>query len=201
MTRLRMLLLAATTTIALAAPATASAEFGFLGDWGSGGGADGQFRTPTYIDVAPDGSVWVAEEDKRVQKFTAGGGYLTHVEVGRFGAGPVATDGAGNVYVGNRDDYRVEKFDANGAPVATIGSGSGSGPGQLQDVCGLDVDAAGNVYVADGRNGYCDSPPRIQKFDPSGNLVKEIKLTAKGDPGSVGDLAVDAAGNIFMTDA
>jgi streptogramin lyase len=198
MTRLRPLLISLATAIALAVPATASADFGFLGDWGGTGSADGQFATPTWLDVAPDGSVWVAENDKRVQKFTPDGKYLTRVEVGRFGAGPVATDGGGNVYVGNKDDYRIEKFDASGNHVATFGAGNGEGPGQLRDVCGLAADAAGNVYVADGRNGYCDSPPRIQKFDPNGNLVKEIKLTAKGAPGGVGDLAVDAGGNILV---
>jgi NHL repeat len=201
MTGIRLLLLPLATTIALAAPATASADFGFLGDFGKAGSGDGQFMTPTYVDVAPDGSVWVAENDKRVQKFTPDGRYLVKVEVGRFGAGPVATDGAGNVYVGNKDDYRVEKFDSNGAPLGTIGSGYGEAPGQLRDICGLDVDDAGNVYVADGRGGYCDSPPRIQKFDLSGNLVKEVKLTAKGDPGSIGDLAVDSAGSIYATDS
>jgi streptogramin lyase len=200
MTRLRSLLLALATTIALAAPATASADFGFLGDFGKSGTADGQFMTPTYVDVAPDGSVWVAENDKRVQKFTPDGNYLAHVEVGRFGAGPVATDGAGNVYVGNKDDYKIEKFDASGAHLATFGTGMGSGPGQLQDVCGLDADAAGNVYVSDGRGGYCDTTPRIQKFDPNGNLVKEIKLIGKTDPDGVGDVAVDAAGNILVAD-
>src|SRR3954470_3846626 len=104
MTRLRLLLTSLVTVVALAAiPASASADFGFLGDWGTTGDQNGQFHTPTYVDVAPDGSVWVAENDKRVQKFTADGQYLTQVQVGTFGAGPVAVDGAGNLYVANMD--------------------------------------------------------------------------------------------------
>src|SRR3954451_7253182 len=125
MTRLRLLLTSLVTVAALAAvPASASADFGFLGDWGSTGDQNGQFHTPTYVDVAADGSVWVAEDDKRVQKFTADGQYLTQVQVGRFGAGPVAVDGAGNLYVGDRDNYQVMKFDPNGAPLTVRSSGS-----------------------------------------------------------------------------
>jgi sugar lactone lactonase YvrE len=123
----------------------------------------------------------VAEDDKRVQKFTADGQYLTQVEVGRFGGGPIAVDGAGNLYVGNPETYQIMKFDPNGAPLGAFG-GQGDAAGQFRYICGLDADGAGNFYVSDGRGGYCDSPPRIQKFDANGNLVKEIKLTAKGAP-------------------
>src|SRR4051794_28902769 len=104
MIRARAVLTSLLALAALAAvPASAAADFGFLGAWGATGDQNGQFHTPTYVDTAPDGSVWVAEEDKRVQKFTADGQYLTQVQVGQFGAGPVAVDGAGNLYVGNRD--------------------------------------------------------------------------------------------------
>lgn len=85
MIRARVLLTSLLALAALAAvPASASADFGFLGDWGTTGDQNGQFHTPTYIDTAPDGSVWVAENDKRVQKFTADGQYVTQVQVGQF---------------------------------------------------------------------------------------------------------------------
>jgi outer membrane protein assembly factor BamB len=200
MIRARILLTSLLAAAALAAvPASASADFGFLGDWGTTGDQNGQFQTPTFIDVAPDGSVWVAENDKRVQKFTADGQYLTQVQVGHFGAGPVAVDGAGNLYVGNRDTYQIMKFDPGGAPLGAFGS-QGTAAGQFQDICGLDADAAGNFYVSDGRGGYCDSAPRVQKFDPNGALLKEIKLTAKTDPDGVGDIAVAGDGTIFVAD-
>src|SRR3954447_21533690 len=107
MTRLRLLLTSLVTVAALAAgPASASADFGFLADWGSTGDQNGQFHTPTYVDVPADGSVCVPEAEQRVQKLTAHGQYLTQVQVGRFGAGPVAVDGAGNLYVGDRYNYQ-----------------------------------------------------------------------------------------------
>src|SRR4051812_7526766 len=161
---LRSFLFALAAAVFLAIPASASADFGFLGDFGTGGAGNGQFTEPTSIAVAPDGAVWIGD-GLRVQKFSAAGQYLTQVQVGRFGVGSIATDAAGNLYVGNGDDVRIEKFDPNGAPVGTIG-GPGEGPGQFRAICGLDLDPAGNVYVADGRGGYCDSTPRIQKFDP-----------------------------------
>jgi DNA-binding beta-propeller fold protein YncE len=199
MTRLQLLLLAFATAIALCAPATASADFGFLGDFGKFGDGNGQFHDPTYLDVAPDGSVWVGEHESRVQKFTPDGQFLTQVKIGVADAGQVATDGAGNLYVVNTGTNQIQKFDANGNPLGAFG-GFGDQPGQFQGICGLTADGAGNFYVSDGRGGYCDTTPRIQKFDPNGNLVKEIKLTAKTDPHGVGDLAVDAAGNIFAAD-
>src|SRR3954451_19601510 len=100
MTRLRFAVLLALALV-FAVPASASADFGFLGDFGNSGQGNGQFLGyPTYIDVAPDGAVWVAEDGARVQKLSPDGQYLTQVQVGRFGAGPVAVDGAGNLYVG-----------------------------------------------------------------------------------------------------
>src|SRR4051794_30606880 len=200
MTRLHLLLAALLTSIALAAPTTASADFGFLGDFGKFGNADGQFHEPTYLDVAPDGSVWVGEHESRVQKFTADGQFLTQVKIGVVDAGQVAVDGAGNLYVANSGTSQIQKFDANGNPLGAFG-GSGDQPGQFRGICGLTADAAGNFYVSDGRYGYCDSTPRVQKFDANGNLVKEIKLTAKNDPDGVGDLAVDSAGNIYVADS
>jgi sugar lactone lactonase YvrE len=196
MTRLHLLLGALLASIALAVPATASADFGFLGDFGSFGEANGQFHEPTFLDVAPDGSVWVGEHESRVQKFTPDGQFLAQVKIGIVDAGQVAVDGAGNLYVANTGTNQIQKFDPNGNPLGSFGA-SGTGPGQFQGICGLTADAAGNSYVTDGRYGYCDSP-RLQKFDPSGNLIKEVKFTGKTDPGSLGDLTVDGAGYIYV---
>src|SRR5512132_222393 len=69
----------------------------------------------------------------------------------------VATDALGDVYVADRSNYRIQKFDRLGVPILTWGT-HGSGDGQFIDPQGVAVDAAGNVYVADTNNG------RIQKF-------------------------------------
>lgn len=70
----------------------------------------------------------------------------------------VAVDGAGNVYVADTDNYRIQKFDSAGGFLAKWGS-NGRGDGQFHAPYGVAVDASGNVYVADPDN-Y-----RIQKFN------------------------------------
>jgi tripartite motif-containing protein 71 len=72
----------------------------------------------------------------------------------------VAVDGAGNVYVVDANNYRVQKFDSSGSFITAWGS-SGAGPGQFNLPRGLGLDAEANVYVADSANH------RIQKFDPA----------------------------------
>ncbi|MEK6279147.1 MAG: immunoglobulin-like domain-containing protein [Acidobacteriota bacterium] len=74
---------------------------------------------------------------------------------------------------------------------------SGTGDGQFSTPTGITVDAAGNVYVAEG-NGN-----RVQKFDNNGAFL--LKFGIPGDvPGgfvSPSGVAVDSAGNVYVTDA
>ena len=41
----------------------------FLTAWGSPGNHDGQFNSATALAVAPNGSVWVTDDNPRVQRF------------------------------------------------------------------------------------------------------------------------------------
>jgi tripartite motif-containing protein 71 len=106
----------------------------------------------------------------------------------------VATDAAGNVYVVDRSNARVQKFDPSGNFVAKWGGG-GTGPGQLFDPFGLAV-AGGVVYVADSGNN------RVQMFDTNGNLLGAFGGVGSG-PGQFrfpADVAADDAGNVFVSD-
>ena len=105
-------------------------------------------------------------------------------------------DPAGNIYVTDTGNDRVQKFDSSGNFISQWGI-PGSGPGQLDNPAGIAVDpASGAVYVADVGNN------RIQKFTSAGMFV-----TAWGTSGSgLGQLngaygvAVDSAGNVFVAD-
>ena len=69
----------------------------------------------------------------------------------------VAVDAAGNVYVVDENNDRVEKFDSNGRFLLQFGS-PGSGPGQFNGPGHVALDPQGNVIVAD-EGGY-----RVEKF-------------------------------------
>ena len=127
----------------------------------------------------------------------------------------VAVDAAGNVYVSEEKNERVQKFDRNGAFLLMWGWGvddgsnefqictgrcgkgiQGSGSGQFYDPSGVAVDASGNVYVADRNNA------RIQKFTSSGNILLQWGSYGYGngefrDPRGV---AVDHSGYVYVTE-
>jgi len=80
----------------------------------------------------------------------------------------VAWDKAGNIFVADGiGNARIVKLSPDGAYITAWG-GRGSGPGQLDDIRSLAVDAAGNVYSADRGN------KRIQVFDNDGNYQRTI---------------------------
>jgi DNA-binding beta-propeller fold protein YncE len=81
--------------------------------------------------------------------------------------GAIATDGAGNVYVLDSDNNRVEKFDPSGNLLTTWGKrGTAAGRFRIGWKGGLAVSGS-FVYVSDSDN------ERIQKFDTGGNFVQQ----------------------------
>ncbi len=74
----------------------------------------------------------------------------------------VATDGAGNVYVADSGNHRIQKFGPSGTFIAKWGrnggaGSSGSGNGEFYNPTGI-ATAGSDVYVADSGNN------RVQKF-------------------------------------
>lgn len=90
----------------------------------------------------------------------------------------VATDNAGNIYVGDEQNYRIRKVDAVTGIVTTIAgtgtqgySGDG-GPATSADISGtftnLHVDDNGNIYFFDGTNYV------IRKIDGNTGIITTI---------------------------
>src|SRR5438874_806268 len=64
----------------------------------------------------------------------------------------VETDGSGNVYVADRYNNRIQKYDGSGTFLAAWGS-AGSDDGEFNCPVGVATAGIGNVYVADRANG------------------------------------------------
>ncbi len=120
----------------------------------------------------------------------------------------VAVDAAGNIYVTDTFNARVQKFDNAGNFLLTWGWGvadntntfqicssdctqghQGSGEGQFMYPQGIAIDAAGDVWVAEMENG------RIQHYSSGGAYLGQWPTGGKPF-----DLVFDAAGDLFVSD-
>ncbi|MEZ4703468.1 MAG: hypothetical protein R2834_24270 [Rhodothermales bacterium] len=131
--------------------------------------APGEFRYPAFIDVGPDGTVYVSDGmNFRVQAFDRDGDYL--FAFGRQGDSPgsfarpkgLAVNSEGHVYVADAAFNNVQIFDATGRLLLSFGA-IGGGPGQLWLPLGIAIDGQDRVYVADRYN----SRIQIYQYHPS----------------------------------
>jgi sugar lactone lactonase YvrE len=90
----------------------------------------------------------------------------------------------GKVYVSDAGTNTVQKFDADGNFVSTI-DGTSAPQGHFQNIAGIAVDQANNLWVADG------STANVIEFDSKGNFVQQWN-DSHGSPGAI---AVDSARN------
>jgi hypothetical protein len=77
----------------------------------------------------------------------------------------IAVDKDGNIYVLDRGNHRIQKYDKNGQYLLTIGS-KGQGPGEFQNPSDIYIVSNGNIYVNDFQ--------RISIFDEEGILRDTI---------------------------
>ena len=129
--------------------------------------------------------------------------------------GGVVADSSGNLYIASYGSSVVRKVEASTGIITTI-AGNGiagySGDGglatnaKLNQPCGLAIDAAGNIYIADTGNS------RIRKVTASTGIITTV--AGNGTFGYTGDggaatsaevslvetLTVDAAGNLYIPD-
>jgi sugar lactone lactonase YvrE len=107
----------------------------------------------------------------------------------------IAVDGAGNLYVLDTGNHRVQKFGPDGTYLATYGR-RGQGPGEFQYPAWLAVDGKGFLYITDPYN------QRIQVLTPDGKDHKAIKGLEQGAGpvflGSNGELVTGASGMRFL---
>ena len=201
---------------------------GFSGDGGPASQAP--INTPTGIAVDGAGNLYFAEtRNHRIRKVDSAGTITTVAGTGRRGfsgdGGPasqaglnspygVAVDGAGNLYITDRNNFRIRKVDSTGMITTVAGTGlrgfSGDGSpasqAQIELPTGVAVDGVGNLYIADAGNF------RIRKVDSTGVITTiagtgERGFSGDGGPASqaqishIRGVAVDGVGNLYIADA
>jgi len=206
---------------------------GTMGYFGDGGAAtSAELSNPAGIAVDGAGNVYIADAgNQRVREVVASSGeIITFAGTGVGGYSgdggaatsaqlyfplSVAVDSAGNVYIADEGNARVREVNSSTGIITTV-AGSGaegySGDGvaatsaMLYGPNSVTVDAAGNIYIADGSNN------RIREVAASTGIITTIGGTGvggySGDGGpalsaelnSPDGVAVDTAGNVYVTD-
>ncbi len=167
-----------------------------MGRRGQSGEGDDTFNGPTDVAFAPNGDFYVADGygNSRVAKFAKDGSFLT--AWGKKGDGPgefnlphaVAVDAQGRVYVGDRENYRVQIFDADGRFLDQW-KHAGS-------PWGLHITPKQEIFLADGHNN------RVLKLDIEGRVLGSLGKKGKlpGEFNFAHHLALDLLGNLYVAE-
>ncbi|MCS7313852.1 MAG: hypothetical protein RMI94_00355 [Bryobacterales bacterium] len=130
------------------------------------------FRDHRIYRVSPGGTIEVVA-GTGTSGFSGNGGPALHAQLSHPAG--LAFDRAGNLYIADSGNRRIRRL--SGGVLSTVHV-----PVTLELPTGLAFDAAGNLYIADRS--------RIVKLAPSGS-ASTLALAAR-------DLALDAAGNVFV---
>jgi sugar lactone lactonase YvrE len=170
---------------------------------------DGVFKVEgakTYTRVAGTEREW---------RYSGDGGPALEA---RLNPSAVAVDTAGDLYLADSGNHRIRKLSAATGIITTVagngvkgfsGDGGPATGAQLDGPTGVAVDIAGNLYIADGTR---DGQMRIRKVAAATGMITTVAGNGSqgysGDGGpatsarfqSLGGLAVDAAGNLYIAD-
>ncbi|MBL8817949.1 MAG: 6-bladed beta-propeller [Planctomyces sp.] len=173
------------------------------------------FYFPTNVALNSAGEIYVTDGygNARVHKFSPDGKLL--MSWGEPGTGPgqfrvphgIAIDSHGAVFVADRENSRIQIFDADGKFID-----------ERTDIarpCQVAFDSAGNLFVAElgYRSGMWPGtfPPspdatggRVSIFDPAGKMVAQwgggANPTAPGDFFAPHDICVDSHGDLYVSE-
>ncbi len=187
---------------------------GYDSQFGTAGTGDGELSAPQGLAFDSSGNIYVADTgNNRIEKFDATGAFVNvsgfgvidgtsvyqtctaNCQAGIAGGGngqfyfpaDVAFDSAGNMYVADELNNRVEKFDPTGAYNSSIDDIDDGGFSPYS----ITLDSLDNMYVVDMGN------VRVEKLNPSGGYDSTIGAGIANSPIFV---ATDSLDNIYVTD-
>ncbi|MCJ7511455.1 MAG: TIGR03663 family protein [Anaerolineales bacterium] len=174
------------------------------------GTSAGQFSKPRAIDVAPDGSLYVADTlNHRIQHLAPTGEVLqVWGELGRLDQGEapggtfnepwdVAVAPDGSVYVADTWNHRVQHFGPTGEFLGMIGTfGQAESPTAFWGPRSVAVDEQGRLFVSDTGN------KRVAIFDDQGASLGQFGVPGylEGQLDEPVGLAVDNEGRVYIAD-
>jgi len=153
----------------------------------------------TEITGLVNGTTYKVEVYSNLPLDAWSGDYTSVLETGSYGTGDgqlaepegTAVDSTGNIYVVDRKNNRVVKYNSSGAYQSSFGS-SGSGNGEFNRPYGIAIDSQNNVYILDSGN------QRVQKFDSSGAYLAKFSTGITTTYAMY--IAVDSSDNIYITE-
>ncbi|NMC46993.1 MAG: hypothetical protein GYA52_09190 [Chloroflexi bacterium] len=173
-------------------------------------GGDGVLNQPRGIDIAPDGTIYVADsKDNQIKQFTTGGTLLN--SWGTFGSTTdesapggtfyepwdVAVAPDSSVYVADTWNHRIQKFTSGGTFISMWGYfAQGDSPQGYWGPRSLTTDADGNVYFSDTGN------KRIVAFDKDGNFLAQFGSSGAsyGQFNEPVGIALDENNHLYIAD-
>jgi outer membrane protein assembly factor BamB len=157
--------------------------------------SDPRFEGPGYVAVDDLGRIYVSDASDSVHLFDGRGEPLQ--SFGQSGSLPsqfsdpadLALDGAGDLYVVDTGNSRVQKFSLMSGVQFTLGD-AGPETELLSRPQGIAVDASDNVYVGDAANG------RILKYSSGGTFLVALDTGI----GELREIAIDQQSYLYAVD-
>jgi trimeric autotransporter adhesin len=171
----------------------------------------------TIAKMTPDGAIaTIAGSDSA--GFSGDGGPAVSARF--YAPSGIALDGGGNLYVADTQNQRIRKISPEGTVTTVAGNGFGGFTGEVPPTGGVRLgrgrdattsqlqfpvavlpDGSGNLYIAE--------QSLVRKVDAAGRLYALAGTNAPGEGGPAtaaelrtpASLAMDAAGNIYFSDA
>lgn len=172
-----------------------------LTQYGAFGQNPGQFKSnPKGAAADSAGNIYALDSGAggKVNVYAPDGTFVRSFGSAGAGAGQwqtprgIAVDVAGDVYVGDTGNHRIDVFHPDGTFVRTFGDQAG--PGLLSFPNALAFDSRGDVWIGDQNFG-------VFEYGPAGNFIYHtVNTGSDADRFALNGIAVGPGDDVFVTD-